>query len=118
MILKVPAYEFFNFLNLITLVILRGLVDFEVIKEMEIFEQEIDDEIMMSQIQDSKILKDQMRNWEWLSVEIKPKICKLVKNLFRPFHMKEHVRIIDKNKKSGPCPRNLRRRNPFLFFWL
>ena len=53
-----------------------------------------------------------------LSVEIKPKICKLVKNLFRPFHMKEHVRIIDKNQKSGPRPRNLRRRNPFLFFWL
>ena len=34
----------------------------------------------------------------WLSVEIKPKICKLVKNLFRPFHRKEHVRIIDKNQ--------------------
>ena len=33
----------------------------------------------------------------WLSVEIKPKICKLVKNLFRPFYMKEHARIIDKN---------------------
>ena len=46
----------------------------------------------------------------------KPKIRKLVKNLFRPFHMKEHVRIIDKNQKSGPRPRNLRRRNPFLFF--
>ena len=30
--------------------------------------------------------------------------------------MKEHVRIIDKNQKSGSRPRNLRRRNPFLFF--
>ena len=46
----------------------------------------------------------------------KPKIRKLVKNLFRPFHMKEHVRIIDENKKEGARLRNLRRRDPFLFF--
>ena len=38
-----------------------------------------------------------------LSVEIKPEICKLFENLFRPFHMKEHVRIIDENKKLGPA---------------
>ena len=50
------------------------------------------------------------------SVEIKPEICKLFKNLLRPFHMKEHVRIINENQKSGPHPRYLRRRNPFLFF--
>ena len=41
---------------------LRGFVDFEVIKEIEISGQEIDDEIIMSHTQDSKILKDQMRN--------------------------------------------------------
>ena len=31
--------------------------------------------------------------------------------------MKEHMRIIDKNQKSGSRPRNLRRRNAFLIFW-
>ena len=54
---------------------------------------------------------------DWLSIEIKPEICKLFKNTYRPFHMKEHMRIIDKNQKSGSRPRNLRRRNAFLIFW-
>ena len=35
----------------------------------------------------------------WLSVEIKPEICKVVEILFWPVHVKEHVRIIEQYRK-------------------
>ena len=53
---------------------------------------------------------------QWLSVEIKPEICKVVENLFWLAHMKEHVRIIGQYRKIGSRPRNLAWVNPFWSF--
>ena len=53
---------------------------------------------------------------DWLSVEIKPEICKVVENLFWLAHMKEHVRIIGQYRKIGSRPRNFAWVNPFWNF--
>ena len=53
---------------------------------------------------------------QWLSVEIKPEIYKVVENLFWLAHMKEHVRIIGQYRKIGSRPRNFAWVNPFWNF--